>query len=171
LLHYWERSLNTHDWNDFWPRLFLFAFSAASGEIASGNFSFCQCCISKRLGRDISVLALLSRTHIARCCTVSTMYPLNPVFITFQSHGFLFRGDLCHIEFIALGRGKKSASDCSQFRPYVRIALAGTLDGSLSLLILADVSFASHDITSKSRTYTMLQRYRCLPTSFLVHPR
>jgi hypothetical protein len=59
LLHYWERSLNTHDWNDFWPRLFLFAFSAASGEIASGNFSFCQCCISKRLGRDISVLALL----------------------------------------------------------------------------------------------------------------
>jgi hypothetical protein len=37
------------------------------------------------------VLALLSRTHIARCYTVSTMYPLNPVLIPVQAMASLIK--------------------------------------------------------------------------------
>jgi hypothetical protein len=39
LLHHWERDPQTHTTGTiFWPLLSLFAFSAASGEIANGIF-------------------------------------------------------------------------------------------------------------------------------------
>jgi len=58
LLHYyWERNPQTHTTGTiFWPLLFLL-LSARRPARSTTEFSFCQCCISKRLGRDISVLA------------------------------------------------------------------------------------------------------------------
>jgi hypothetical protein len=57
VLQYWERVLNTNDWNDFLAAIIFIALSAASGEIANGIYFFSLCCISKRPGRVISVLA------------------------------------------------------------------------------------------------------------------
>jgi hypothetical protein len=73
LLQYWERNLNTNDWNDFLAPIIFIALSAASGEIANGIYFFFFAAFPSCRGVSSRRLPLLTSTHIAKCYTVSTM--------------------------------------------------------------------------------------------------
>ena len=134
----------------FWPLLFLL-LSARRPARSTTEFSFCQCCISKRLGRDISVLAFaFSYTY---CWVLHCVYHVSSqsCLLTSSSCGLLDQADTCRI----------GNPDCQPLRPQdfklrathvVVIELPVALDVLLDLLILVYIGISiirhrlDHDI-------------------------
>jgi hypothetical protein len=89
LLHYWERNLNTNDWNDFLAAIIFIALSAASGEIASGIYFFFFAAYLSGQGESSRCFLLLSHTHIAKCYAVSIHVSFSKLaFISSEGCGF-----------------------------------------------------------------------------------